>query len=88
MIRPAGNTNLGIKIPAVDAQIDKALATTDITARNAIWGNVDQLVMENAAVLPGTWSKGLLFRPDNVTNVFVNDAFGQYDYAALGTSKK
>ena len=44
--------------------------------------------MENAAVLPGVWSKGLLFRPANLTNVFVNDALGQYDYAAMGTSKK
>jgi peptide/nickel transport system substrate-binding protein len=87
-IRPAGNTNLGIKIPAVDAAIDKALTTADVTARNAIWGNIDQMVMENAAVLPGVWSKGLLFRPDNLTNVFVNNGFSMYDYTALGTSKK
>jgi len=83
-----GNTNLGIKIPAVDALLDKALATIDVKAREAIWGDIDQLVMENASVLPGTWSKGLLFRPDNLTNVFVNDSFGMYDYAALGTTKK
>ncbi|MDQ1537289.1 MAG: peptide/nickel transport system substrate-binding protein [Actinomycetota bacterium] len=88
VIKASGNTNLGVKIPAVDAGIDKALATTDITARNAIWGDVDQTVMENAAVLPGVWSKGLLFRPDNLTNVFVNNGFSQYDYTAMGTSKK
>jgi peptide/nickel transport system substrate-binding protein len=89
VIRAAGgNTNLGVKIPAVDTLIDKALLTTDATARNAIWATVDQTVMENAAVLPGVWSKGLLFRPANLTNVFVNDALGQYDYAAMGTSKK
>ncbi len=89
VIRAAGgNTNLGVKIPAADALIDKALTTTDAPARNAIWGNVDQTVMENAAVLPGVWSKGLLFRPANLTNVFVNEALGQYDYAAMGTSKK
>ena len=87
-IRPAGNTNLGIKIPAVDTAIDKALATTDTPAREAIWGDVDQMVMEDAAVLPGIWAKGLLFRPDNLTNVFVNDGFGMYDYAAIGTSRK
>jgi peptide/nickel transport system substrate-binding protein len=87
-IRPAGNTNLGIKIPAADALIDKALATTDATARNAIWGNVDQTVMENASVLPGIWSKGLLFRPDSLTNVFVNNGFSMYDFTALGTSRK
>jgi len=46
------------------------------------------MVMENAAVLPGVWSKGLLFRPDNLTNVFVNNGFSEYDYTAIGTSKK
>lgn len=88
VIRPSGNTNLGIKIPAVDALIDKALAENDKTAREKIWGDADKLVMENAAVVPGVWSKGLLFRPDNLTNIFVNDGFNQYDYTAMGTSKK
>jgi len=88
VIRPAGNTNLGIKIPAVDAQIDKALATTDSKARDAIWGNIDQMVNENASVVLGVWTKGLFYRPDNLTNLFINPAFGQYDYAAMGTSKK
>ncbi len=88
VIRPSGNTNLGIKIPAVDADIDKALAETDKAAREKIWADADTQVMENAAVIPGVWSKGLLFRPDNLTNVFVNDAFNQYDYTALGTSNK
>ena len=88
VIRPSGNTNLGIKIPAVDADITKALAETDITKREAIWGDADKQVMENAAVIPGVWSKGLLFRPDNLTNIFVNDAFNQYDYTAIGTTKK
>jgi peptide/nickel transport system substrate-binding protein len=83
-----GNTNLGIRVPAVEAGIDKALATVDLKAREAIWGNVDQTVMENAAVLPGVWSKNLLIRPPTLTNVFVNDSFGMYDYAALGTSRK
>jgi peptide/nickel transport system substrate-binding protein len=87
-IRAAGNTNLGIKIPAVDKLIDKALATTDKTARTAIWGDIDQAVMANASVLPGVWAKGLLYRPDNLKNVFVSDGFSQYDYTALGTSRK
>jgi len=87
-IRPSGNTNLGTKIPAVDAAIDKAMATVDIKAREAIWGDIDQMVMQDATVLPGVWNKGLFFRPATLTNVFVNDGFGQYDYAAIGTSRK
>lgn len=89
VIRAAGgNTNLGVKVPAADAAIDKALATVDVTAREKIWGDIDQLVMENAAVLPGVWAKGLIFRPAHLTNVFVNESFGMYDYAAMGTTKK
>ena len=84
VIRPSGNTNLGIKVPAVDQGIDQAMAETDATKRDAIWGNVDKSVMEAAAVIPGVWSKGLLFRPDTITNVFVNDGFTMYDYAAMG----
>ncbi|HEX2706091.1 MAG TPA: ABC transporter substrate-binding protein [Candidatus Lustribacter sp.] len=87
-IRPAGNTNLGIKIPAVDALLDKALVTADAPAREKLWGDIDELVMENALVIPGIYAKGLLFRPATVTNIFINDAFGEYDYTAAGTSKK
>jgi peptide/nickel transport system substrate-binding protein len=88
-IRAAGgNTNLGIKVPAADALLDKALATTDKAAREKIWGQIDKVVMENAFALPGVWAKGLLFRPDNLTNVFVNDGFGMYDYSAIGTTRK
>ena len=88
VIRAAGNTNLGIKIPAVDALVDQALAENDITKREAIWGQADKTVMENAVVLPGVWPKALLFRPDTLTNVFVTDAYNFYDYAAVGTSNK
>ena len=87
VIRPSGNTNLGIKVPAVDAGIDQAMAENDITKREAIWGNVDKSVMEAAAVIPGVWSKGLLFRPDTISNVFVNDGFTMYDYAAMGVKQ-
>ena len=87
VIRPSGNTNLGIKVPAVDQGIDQAMAETDATKRDAIWGNVDKSVMEAAAVIPGVWSKGLLFRPDTITNVFVNDGFTMYDYAAMGVKQ-
>jgi len=82
-----GNTNLGIKIPAVDQMIDQALQTTDQAAREKIWVDIDKKVMSEAAVLPGIWAKGLLYRPDTLTNVFVNDGFNMYDYTAVGVQK-
>jgi peptide/nickel transport system substrate-binding protein len=83
-----GNSNLGIKIPEVDQLIDKAMATTDEAARNQTWVDVDKKVMENAAVLPGIWAKGLLYRPDTVANVFSNEGQNMYDYAAIGVAQK
>jgi peptide/nickel transport system substrate-binding protein len=88
-IRPGGgNTNLGIKIPDVDALIDKALTTTEADARNAIWSQIDQKVMENAEALPGLWAKALIYRPPTLTNVYVNDGLGGfYDYAWMGVKQ-
>jgi peptide/nickel transport system substrate-binding protein len=89
VIRAAGgNTNLGIRIPEVDALIDKALSTTDEAARNQIWVDVDKKVMEQAGVLPGIWAKGLLYRPDTLANVFSNDGQNMYDYASIGLAQK
>ncbi len=79
-----GNTNLSVKLPAVDALFDQALATTDVAAREAIWPQIDRKVMEAALVLPGIWARGLLYRPPVLTNVFVNDGFQMYDYISLG----
>jgi peptide/nickel transport system substrate-binding protein len=82
-----GNTNLSVKDPAVDALIDKALTTTDTTAREKVWVDVDKKVMDDAYTLPGLWSKGLLYRPPHLTNVFVSNGYQMYDYLALGAKK-
>jgi peptide/nickel transport system substrate-binding protein len=88
VIRAAGgNTNLSVKDPLVDKGIDAALAETDTTAREADWANVDKQVMSSAFILPGIWAKGLLYRPKNLTNVFITDGFQMYDYLALGVTK-
>jgi peptide/nickel transport system substrate-binding protein len=88
VIRAAGNTNLGVKDPAVDALLDKALETTDKTAREQIWVDIDKKVMSDAFIVPGVWTKSLLYRPPNLTNVFVSDGQSMYDYLALGTTRK
>lgn len=86
VIRPAGNTNLGIKLPEVDKLMDQALQENDKTKREAIWGQIDKVVMEQAQVIPGIWNKALLFRPDTVSNIFVNNGYSYYDYAAAGVT--
>jgi peptide/nickel transport system substrate-binding protein len=83
-----GNTNLGVRDRAIDQMLDQALVTTDPVARQQIWVNIDRKVMEDAFALPGVWAKGLLYRPPNLTNVFISDGFQMYDYLALGTTRR
>jgi peptide/nickel transport system substrate-binding protein len=83
-----GNTNLSVKDPAVDQMLDQALLTLDTAAREQIWVDIDRKVMEDAFILPAVWAKGLLYRPPNLTNVFITDGFQMYDYPALGTTRK
>ena len=66
--------------------MDQALNEADTTKREAIWGQIDKVVMENAEVIPGVWPKSLLFRPDTIANVFVNDGYSYYDYASTGVA--
>lgn len=84
VIRAAGNTNLGVKDPKVDAAIDKALAETDTTAREADWVAVDKQTMADAYILPGVWAHALLYRPTSLTNVGVSNGLQMYDYTLLG----
>jgi peptide/nickel transport system substrate-binding protein len=89
VIRAAGgNTNLGIKSPTVDGLVDQAMAATDTDKRNQLWGQVDKAVMDTAEALPGVWSKVLLYRPDTINNVYVNDGLGgYYDFAWMGVKQ-
>ncbi|RTL69780.1 MAG: ABC transporter substrate-binding protein [Pseudonocardiaceae bacterium] len=83
-----GNSNLGVRDPAVDAIIDQAVNEQDKTKREQDWVDVDKKVMDDAYMLPGIWAKGLLYRPQNLTNVFITNGFQMYDYLALGTTRK
>lgn len=85
VIRSAGNTNLGVKDPAVDQLLDKAAVTADITARGALWAQIDAKVMDDAYIVPFLDEKHLLYRPATVKNAYVNQGLnGFYDYAQLG----
>ena len=85
VIRPSGgNSNLGVKDPAVDALIDKAVSTVDTAAREQIWVQIDRKVMADAYILPGVVAKTLQYRSSDVTNLFVTDGYGMYDYSAVG----
>jgi peptide/nickel transport system substrate-binding protein len=79
-----GSSNTSVRIPEVDKLLDKAVNELDTAKRNAVWGQIDKRVMEEAVIFPGVYAKSLLMRGKNLTNVFVNESLGYYDYMALG----
>ncbi len=81
-----GSSNISVRNPAVDKLLDQAQNELDVSKRNAIWGQIDKMVMEDATIYPGVYAKALLLRGKNLTNVFINQQFGYYDYVALGKS--
>ncbi|WP_066937100.1 ABC transporter substrate-binding protein [Microtetraspora fusca] len=81
-----GNYNLSVKNPEIDALIDKAYVETDTAKRDALWGEVDQKVMENAYVLPSVYAKSVMVRGTGMTNVAVSGAWDMYDYLNLGVA--
>ncbi|WP_432101792.1 ABC transporter substrate-binding protein [Streptomyces sp. bgisy091] len=88
-IKPSGGTNLmELDDKGVNEALVKGIGTVDTTERNAAWGEVDQKVMETAAVVPLIYRKNLLYRPDSAANVTVTDAYlGMYDYVLMTSTK-
>jgi peptide/nickel transport system substrate-binding protein len=68
-ITPTANNNYGnYDNPKVNDMIDRAYATTDEAARNAIWGQIDRLVMEDAAWAPLVYDREAFFWSARVRN--------------------
>ena len=83
-----GGTNLSqFSNPAVEALFAKASGTSDASARNAIWGQIDKQNMDDATLLPIVYVKSLVYRPKQLTNVYVWQAYGIYDFSQIGLSR-
>jgi len=84
-IVPAGNANISeLADPAVDNLFNQLEAATSQSDRVSISEQIDKAVMADAVFLPGVYSKAILYRPPNLTNVYVQTYYGMYDYSALG----
>jgi len=81
-----GSSNTSVRIPEVDKMLDAAQVELDQSKREADWGAIDKAVMEQAVIYPGVDAKSVLLRSKNLTNVFVNDSYGMYDYMELGVN--
>jgi peptide/nickel transport system substrate-binding protein len=62
------------------------LASTDAATRDKIGTQIDQQVMDDAAIVPLVYNKALVYHPANVTNWFMQPAFGEPDFSVLGVS--
>jgi peptide/nickel transport system substrate-binding protein len=84
-ITPVANSNISeLNDPVVNTMFATALATTDIAARTRIWSQIDRRVMSDAVILPGVYARALVYRSPHLTNVYVHQYYGMYDYANLG----
>jgi peptide/nickel transport system substrate-binding protein len=84
-IVPAGNANISeLNDPAVDKLFLELEAATGATAQATFSKQIDMQVMKDAVLLPAVYSKALLYRSPSLTNVYVQQAYGMYDYGVLG----
>ena len=68
-ITPTSNNNYGdYNNPKVNALIDQAYAARDDRARDALWGQIDRLVMQDAAWAPLVYDREAFFWSSRVRN--------------------
>ncbi|MEU7087811.1 ABC transporter substrate-binding protein [Streptomyces achromogenes] len=89
-ISQSGNTNLSqYDSKEVNDLLGKAIATQDTGERNSLYTQIDKKTMDDAVLVPLTYFKVLLGRPQNYTNLVSTAAFsGQYDYLNIGVASK
>jgi ABC-type transport system substrate-binding protein len=85
-ISPTSNTNISELNDSVVNNLFIQSTTVTGAARTAIWSQIDEQVMKDAAILPGIYQKTVLYRSPHLTNVYVQAYYGMYNYAVLGVS--
>ena len=82
-----GGTNLSqFSNPDVEKLFAQAAAEPDPAKRNTIWGQIDKQNMDDATIVPIVYVKSLDYRPKQLTNVYIWQAYGLYDFSQLGLS--
>jgi peptide/nickel transport system substrate-binding protein len=85
-IAPTGNTNIAeLNDPVINNLFTESSKVTG-AARDAVWSQIDEQALKDAAILPMVYQKVVLYRPANLTNVYVQPYYGMYNYAVLGVS--
>jgi peptide/nickel transport system substrate-binding protein len=81
----SGNANNAqLKDPQIDQWFNQMQLSSSLSQRNALAGKISMQVMKDAAMLPAVYTKTLLYRPPSLTNVYVWQAYGMYNYGVMG----
>ncbi len=86
-IQEKGNSNLAqIDDDEIDAAIEEAQQITDPAQANEAWGELDELVMSKAPIVPLVVESGVTVVGENVTGLFASPgaATGGIDYVLVG----
>ena len=83
-----GNANIGeLNNPAVNKMFsDVGSPKLSLGQRSAIFGQIDKAAMQQAVIMPELYAKVLIYRPPALTNAYIDNAWGMYNYAVLGVS--
>jgi peptide/nickel transport system substrate-binding protein len=73
--------------PTFGNYLTEALKSSDVTQREADWAAADKYAMQQAVIVPLQYATALDIRAKNATNVYFEDAYGMYNYAAIGVSQ-
>ena len=79
-----GSSNTSVRIPEVDKMLDTAQVEPTSASARPTGARSTRPSCRQAVIYPGVYAKSVLLRSKNLTNVFVNEAFGMYDYLAHG----
>jgi peptide/nickel transport system substrate-binding protein len=87
ILQQGGNSNYAEENnPQVNALLDKLASDPSEANREQYTAQIDQLVMADAVVLPYIDDSALVYRNPRVTNVYITNAFGIYDFVSMGVS--
>jgi peptide/nickel transport system substrate-binding protein len=86
-IVPEGNQNYSqLNDPEVQAGLDKANSTTNLDEQAKQWGDLDQMVIEKAAVVPLLWTKTNQIFGSKVKGAYLHAFYGEVDLASVSVA--
>jgi peptide/nickel transport system substrate-binding protein len=82
-----GNLNFSLlDDQEINRLIDEAMAESNLQTQYALWGELDQKVMERAALIPLLYMNSLRMVGSNVRGAFIHPQFAGPDVTALGVA--